>query len=55
MGRHPPCDAPPMESSDSALLEGIGSSVAQLYHRSRKELTNVHAEWVVVLILWFLR
>ena len=33
MGRHPPCDAL-MESPDSALFEGIGSSVPWLYHRS---------------------
>ena len=46
MGRHPPCDAL-MESPDSALIEGIGSSVPQLYHR--KELTNVHTKW-----WWFL-
>ena len=52
MGQHPPCDAP-MESPDSALFEGIGSSVPQLYHR--KELTNVHAKWAVVVIFrWFL-
>ena len=52
MGQHPPCDAP-MESPDSALFEGIGSSVPRLYHR--KELTNVHTKWVVVLIFrWFL-
>ena len=52
MGQHPPCDAP-MESPDSALFEGIGSSVPRLYHR--KELTYVHAKWVVVLIFqWFL-
>ena len=50
LGRHPPCDAP-MESPDSALFEGIGSSVPQLYHRM--ELTNVHAKWVVVLIFWW--
>ena len=47
MGRHPPCDAL-MESPNSAIFEGIGSSVPRLYHR--KELTNVHAKWVVVLI-----
>ena len=50
MGRHPPCDAL-MESPDSALFEGIGSSVPRLYHR--KEWTNVHAKWVVVLIFWW--
>ena len=50
MGQHPPCDAR-MESPDSTLFEGIGSSVPQLYHR--KELTNVHAKWVVVLIFWW--
>ena len=43
MVQHPPCDAP-MESPDSALFEGIGSSVPQLYHR--KELTNVHAKLI---------
>ena len=48
MGRYPSCDAL-MESPDSALFEGIGSSVPRL------ELTNVHAKWVVVLIFqWFL-
>ena len=42
-----------MESPDSALFEGIGSSVPRLYHR--KELTNVHTKWVLVLIFrWFL-
>ena len=52
MGRHPPCDAP-IENTDSALFEGIGSSVPRLYHR--KELTNVHAKWVVIIIFrWFL-
>ena len=50
MGQHPPCDAP-MESPDSALFEGMGSSVPRLYHR--KELTNVHTKWVVVLIFWW--
>ena len=47
MGRHPPCDAP-MESPDSALFEGIGSSVPRLYHR--KELSTK----VVLIFQWFL-
>ena len=50
MGQHPPCDAL-MESPDAALFEGIGSSVPRLYHR--KELTNVHTKWVVILIFWW--
>ena len=52
MGQHHPCDAP-MESPDSALFEGIGSSVPKTTTvKTRGQVPgNVHRFLDLVLIL----